>query len=242
MFRIIDLFLIPLAVSLLIALSPTLIEGSPEGSCAKTGPRRPTRGAFLSFYKKDSDCGWYELRPPCTQYDLDPAWSSVPQKPPRKRIWHGRYDDERTWVPVSAASASMSPHPLRSNEYTLQLRWSGKWDRGLPSRVQIDFDTETGRCRATNKADVLGIGHWQVYPWGLWFTLVDASGAVEYTCTAQLHLNPFGDHSKLLQGSIVRYSISDGLRDLVQDEPWLPNQRKWFRPVVGRFSGRGIGG
>lgn len=242
--------------------------------------RQPNRsrpaaaGAFLPSFSlgggessssTDNEDIWYEMRPPVTQFDLDPAWSTPP-KPARRLVWHGRMtDDEPTWMPSTSRVAdtttivettTLPQHPMRTPSWSLQVQWTGKWDKTLPSNLTVDFDTETGYCRArSSSSDVVGIGCWEVHPWGLWFTLADASGSVEYTFTAQLHLNPFGDAAKLLQGSIVRHSLvplsSSGIDDRkqqrgvivvsdpIQDEPMVFAPRKWFRPVVGRFSGKG---
>jgi hypothetical protein len=231
--------------------------------------KRSRPAAFLPLFTsvldstgEDDSSVWYELRPPVTRYDLDPEWSSPSEKPARKLVWYGRYDEEQTWIPrptlmndstgtsTTAAetfdSSENSPHPLRTSSWNLQVQWTGKWDRTLPNNLDIEFDTDTGYCRASSPSKgVVGIGQWQVHPWGLWFSLTDASGCVEYTFTAQLHLNPFGDAAKLLQGSVVRYPLllSSGgfVSDPIQDEPMIRPPRKWFRPVVGRFSGLGKG-
>ena len=94
--------------------------------------------------------------------------------------------------------------------------------------------------------EVVGLGRWEVYPWGLWFNLRDADANHELSFFSQLLLNPFGPHSKLLQGTILLYSRQaneNPLVDLTEDEKWFfasPN-RRWFRPVIGTFSARGIG-
>jgi hypothetical protein len=153
--------------------------------------------------------------------------------------------------------------------------------------------TPTGTtCRPTpqtNETVCVGIGHWSVHPWGLscrlWMNINennhdDSSNIknnhnhhncstdhpVQVILTAGVHLNPFGTHAKLLQGSIVQvhdyhshYSHDDdtsplmtgkndgttrrGIPDPIQDEPMVPvgpNTQKWFRPVVGRFAGRSL--
>jgi hypothetical protein len=216
--------------------------------------RRSRTAAFLPLFPsvdKDDTSMWYEIRPPVTQYELDPSWSS-PTKPARKLVWHGRYDEEQTWMPrimeaTTTPASTEIPHPLRTSSWNLQVQWTGKWDRTLPNNLHVEFDTDTGYCRASSPSKgVVGLGQWQVHPWGLWFSLTDASGSVEYTFTAQLHLNPFGDAAKLLQGSVVRYPLSNNngggvISDPIQDEPMVLAPRKWFRPVVGRFSGLGKG-
>jgi len=199
---------------------------------------------------------WYEIRPTWTQHELDPAWSLTTDKPARKRLWYGRYDEQCTWIPSATSDSTMSKskattslHPLRQECWTLRVLWTGKLDKQLPSTMQVEFDTDTGYCLARSSSAtqfdaagdvVVGLGHWQMFPWGVWFTLVDASGSVEYTFTAQFHLNPFGDHAKLMQGSIVRYTLlNSGVEDVIQDDPMVRRPRPWFRPVVGSFSGQG---
>ena len=248
MFQVNHLLFQVLLFASVLALRPSPIQASSSERTNRPARRKGSVASFLSPTLHDESLIWREIRPPCTRYELDPAWSTPSRKQPRKLVWFGRYDLDQTWVPPSARKPSENLHPLRSQQYTLQVQWTGRWDRGLPQQLQLDFDSETGLCRAmTSQADVLGVGEWQLFPWGLSFTLIDASGAVEYTFTAQLHLNPFGEHAKLLQGSILRHTLLDhssrssggGILDPVQDEPWLPSYRKWFRPVVGKFSGRG---
>jgi hypothetical protein len=55
-------------------------------------------------------------------------------------------------------------------------------------------------------------------------------------------LNHFNAQPKLMQGSIVRYCHVNGQEDPMMDDLFVqPRKRKWFRPVVGSFSGMGIG-
>lgn len=215
--------------------------------------KRETMAAFLpsmSNRKNEEECIWYEIPPPLTQYDLDSSWQSSDKqggKLPRKILWYGRYDNDQTWVPrqkkaESTMATNAVAHPLRHRTWNLHVQWTGKYDRQLPSTIRLEFDIDTGYCLARNfqnHDDVVGLGQWETFPWGVWFTLIDASGSVEYTCTAQLHLNPFGDHAKLMQGSIVRYCLTEGVEDAVQDSFYIQRNRPWFRPVVGRFSGQG---
>jgi hypothetical protein len=64
----------------------------------------------------------------------------------------------------------------------------------------------------------------------------------DYVFTACVHLNHFGAQPKLMQGSIVRYCHkNDGQEDPMIDDLFVKSKRKWFRPVVGSFSGMGIG-
>jgi len=134
----------------------------------------------------------------------------------------------------------------------------------------------------------IGIGEWDVRPWGLfcqlWFQNKDdnddddhhttmtmtTTPPIPFILTAGLHLNPFGKHAKLVQGSIVLAKQHDnnnyptfkqlkqkqkqrrrplggggggGVPDPIQDEPMVKIRtfEKWFRPVVGRFTGISLG-
>lgn len=210
---------------------------------------------------------WYEVQPSTTRYDEDLEWQHDKVTPnsllrgplqsaPRRLYWHGRVDEEATWKmhPQESHSSlihtSNEPHPLRTNLWTLDVRWTRKYNRRLQSpwgrNLEMDFDEATKKCLARVGDKVVGLGRWEVFPWGLWFNLKDANGEHEYSCFSQLLLNPFGSQAKLVQGSILLYSKEPGenaLIDMTEEEEWMLGspKKKWFRPVVGRFSARGIG-
>ena len=123
------------------------------------------------------------------------------------------------------------------------MHWTSKRERQQPffaSTLQLEFHPN-GYCltKSLPNDQVLGMGHWQVFPWGVWFTLYEFDSNVEYTFLAGLHLNPFGKQPKLLQGSVLRHT--GPVFDAEQDTVFVKPPRKWFRRVVGTFSGEGIG-
>lgn len=225
---------------------------------------------------------WREFRPLQTQYEKDPEWQEATPEP-RRLLWYGRFDDSMDWMPSEEAESvetspllealglasapskapTQTPHPLRTNLWSLDILWMRPRERRQPSvfqrKLELDFNATTGLClartmggpRSGDHRDVVGVGTWKIFPWGIWFTLQDVNGMFEYTFTGQLHLNPFGDHAKFLQGSILRYeelsSSGDATQPLYVEDPLQDSgfcrkrPRKWWRPVVGSFSGRGVG-
>jgi hypothetical protein len=53
------------------------------------------------------------------------------------------------------------------------------------------------------RAITFGIGKWQVYPWGIMFTIHD-NNQVNYRFYSDLHLNPFGKQPKFTHGLVLR--------------------------------------
>jgi hypothetical protein len=214
--------------------------------------------ACVSAAATATDTVWHEIRPPCSQYEHEKEQEALNKckTPPRRWLWHGRYDDELTWMPDVEDSSTTTQqqlqtkkprivvHPMRTNLWNLNVHWNGGRERRQPrifaKQLEIEFALN-GYCKGqTSKGDVLAIGTWEVVPWGVWFTLEDATG-YEYTFTAHLHLNSFGDQPKMMQGSIVRYEQVNGQADPEQDRSFVKPTAKWFRPVVGTFSGVGMG-
>lgn len=156
-------------------------------------------------------------------------------------------------------------HPLRTDLWKLQIQWFRK-AKGQSvqseSDLQIEFDRD-GLCRLVSMRDnehapkVWGAGTWFSRPYVVSFTVPckEVSGTGDghfnskYIFTAQLHHNPFGKQPKLLQGAILleqeRTKLSPHVIlefDEERDRSFLPQPpTRWFRPVVGKFTGEGIG-
>lgn len=137
-------------------------------------------------------------------------------------------------------------HPLRTDLYELNVSWMGfkeRFRKSYPKTIQIEFHPN-GFCRlndGTSSSSISDIGTWKVFPWGLWFNI--HHDGFDYTFNAAVHLNPFGKHPKLMQGTIIKCRNTIGHQDDdEQDEVFVKASKvKWFRPVVGKFSGIGIG-
>ena len=114
---------------------------------------------------------------------------------------------------------------------------------------------KNGQCRlvllsnnnSNDGKEVLGVGSWDSKPYAMWFSVPCKEG--KYTFTAQLHHNPFGKHPKLRQGTILFEKVEPAKHayDVVEydeerDRLFIqPRWKRWFRPVVGKFTGVGIG-
>lgn len=216
--------------------------------------------SFLSVDGREDGLSWYEI-PPSTHRQSVNSQLGVNRKQPaeRKWLWFGRYDDELSWMPshiseaIKAQEKTPVPHPLRTNLWKLNVKWTGTFEgRQKDLFVQsifVDFDTTTGRCvarRSETENKVVGIGTWKTLPNGVWFTIRLTGSDCEHIFAASLHLNPFGDHAKFIQGSILRSQPNDygSAYDVAMksfQRSIVPPNIHWFRPVVGTFSGRGIG-
>lgn len=199
-----------------------------------------TTTTWAAAASPDADIRWHEIRPSQTQHDLDPDLQDDTFRPPRRLFWEGRYDPEMIWKPSGAKASPKILHPMRTDKWKLHIHWRGKertWQkRQRPRIVELEFHPN-GYCRFCGGDDVLGIGTWQVFPWGVWFTMEDSAKKL-YTFTAGLHLNSFGPQPKMIQGNVMREVNPN--HD--EDDFFLKRQPKpWFRPVVGTFSGEGIG-
>lgn len=199
-----------------------------------------------------------EVLPSKLQNDIDPDLQDHDDElnhkaNKRQWFWSGRLDDADDASKKMKKKSIIEEHPLRTDTYDLHVTWFPVVGRQslLPNKsnnhkslrqskkLRVEFH-RNGHCRmsyASNKA-VVGIGTWNVKPWGVWFSI--PCDGYEYTFTAGLHLNPFGKQPKFMQGSIVRKSPS--AFDNEQDPTFVKKPKKqWFRPVVGTFSGVGVG-
>ena len=75
------------------------------------------------------------------------------------------------------------------------------------------LSTPAKKDHGENKKTVIfGIGKWVVFPWGLMFNINDCHGGNDsgshnptgYWFYCDLHLNPFGDYPKLMQGVVLK--------------------------------------
>jgi hypothetical protein len=188
-----------------------------------------------------------EVVPTELQNDIDPDLqdddaSSITQK--RGLFWSGRVENGLgDGNNKEKKKTSIQEHPLRN----LHVTWLGIFpnknnkERLRQSKtMQVEFH-RNGYCRlcSTSNAKVISIGTWNLKPWGMWFSI--PCDDYDYTFTVGLHLNPFGKQPKLMQGTIVK-STSKKEYDDEQDRLFVQKpDKKWFRPVVGTFSGVGIG-
>jgi hypothetical protein len=181
----------------------------------------------------------------------------------REWVSCGRLGDEKEGSsPSSNNSHHVSrtlPHPLRTDLFRLKIRWKFRKERrdidclfqdemefefhpdGMVRGVAVVGSTDDDNMHEhTGKKDVLGFGEWQLFPYGLEFSIL-AKNKYRYFFQASLHLNPFGEKPKLSHGTVLRESLSV-IKDGERDDTYLSIPRnKWFRPVVATFQGVGIG-
>jgi len=169
------------------------------------------------------------------------------------RVWGNPYHEQGqlTRRPNPTESDTSDIHPLRTDIWKLQISWRGKernrrkHKEGRVESLLMEF-SDSGFVRlqpprANNASDhrALVAG----FPFGTWkldqFSLLlswklalaeggdEAHEQEQYSFHANLHLNPFGDEPALTSGLILGEGIGpDG---------------RWFRPVVGTFTGIGTG-
>lgn len=155
----------------------------------------------------------------------------------------GMMDDEKE--PVTEP-----PHPLRTDEWQLTLHWRQrphtrrtKKDRlflefaengyvrtVVPSSESADRDDQKGPPRVDQRSssdadEPLVVGTWKLGAAGLSWKLQLDGDEQEYLFVADLHPNPFGTQPKLTRGIVLQQGSASS----------------WFRPIVGTFTGRGIG-
>jgi hypothetical protein len=127
---------------------------------------------------------------------------------------------------VSSAVEWQTPHPLRTEEWELEVNWKNQTQPTLGSilktrRLSVDF-ADNGYFRVASDAhNEYMLGQWELLPSGLRCSLNST-----LLLHADLHLNPFGKHPRLSRGVIVD-TVGTG---------W--NGR---RLVVGTFTGHGVG-
>jgi hypothetical protein len=164
-----------------------------------------------------------------------PTVESIENKEPSRRLfWHGRMheDEQNAIIPQTALpqKTKFKPHPMRTNEWQLDLQMSPKeaYTLGINATTMLLDFAENGFCRLVNDSPLL-VGKWKMHPSGITWKIplqqANDTFALVLVCHADLILNPFGKRPRMVRGTIVK---DDG-------------RSKWFRPVVATFSGEGIG-
>jgi hypothetical protein len=139
--------------------------------------------------------------------------------PPKRKVARRK---SRTVKPLERQP---QPHPLRTEQWELQVNWrnsSSEDSEKTTTSLFVDF-AENGYLRATfDKASrQFTMGKWDMTPSGLRCTL-----NTTMSLHADLHLNIFGKHPRLSRGVII-----DTARTGWKNRPL----------VVGTFTGRGTG-
>mmetsp|Transcript_9664 Transcript_9664/g.13669 ORF Transcript_9664/g.13669 Transcript_9664/m.13669 type:complete len:263 (-) Transcript_9664:1321-2109(-) len=162
------------------------------------------------------------------QVNMDPIQMMLQSKQPKKK------NDEVT------------PHPMRTDEWKLQIKCRGK-NKDLFKGIDTLEFARNGYVRVVpcdegdnNRLCKPAVGKWEVLPNGIAWTIpiqirgddacTDSGKETVLNYFADLHLNQFGGCPKMMRGVITRDRFPNSR---------LPKQ--WFRPVLARFAGEGIG-
>lgn len=132
------------------------------------------------------------------------------------------------------------PHKLRTDRWEFKVHWmtNKKKRQGQTyERLQVEF-SENGYLRLISSSSAsadpnhpsssfAAIGQWELALHGVTWSLVlpdDKDDGVRTSFHGDLLLNPFGPQPRMIRGVVLRGRAGG-----------------WFRPVVGRFTGEGIG-
>mmetsp|Transcript_81 Transcript_81/g.111 ORF Transcript_81/g.111 Transcript_81/m.111 type:complete len:261 (-) Transcript_81:8-790(-) len=137
------------------------------------------------------------------------------------------------------------PHPMRTDEWKLRIKCIGNSKHLVKGIDTLEF-SRNGYVRAipsdenNNRLCKPAVGRWEVLPNGIVWTIPiqyrddekssESSKETVLNYYADVHLNQFGSCPKMMRGLVTRDRF--------------PNSRlpkHWFRPVVARFTGEGIG-
>mmetsp|Transcript_671 Transcript_671/g.842 ORF Transcript_671/g.842 Transcript_671/m.842 type:complete len:235 (-) Transcript_671:1361-2065(-) len=144
-------------------------------------------------------------------------------KAPRPLVCFSKYQADQ-YQENKSTRVKKEMHKLRTNFW--QLSFASRDRRIFPSKTMImDFD-KSGFCLHKSNQT---IGKWRSLPSGLTWQIPLSKG-VNLHFSAEVVLNPYGKHPKMLRGTVIRDRFASS---------WLPT--KWFRPVVGAFEAEGIG-
>ena len=192
------------------------------------------------------------------------------QKTKRRLFWAGRMEDQSyqpgaTTTTTKRKSSTVhpsSPHPLRMKEWKMKFSWKEQ-RRQRATTMEFEFDANGYvRCLHPNtvhknkqkddtssrqpagrqkkqqhkEGDELDgtnfiVGTWKVAPSGMTWNM--SWDGRSYSFYADLQVNPFGEYPKMFRGLVIRD------RSSLRSRGVLP--RRFLRPIVATFSGRGVG-
>jgi len=177
---------------------------------------------------------WEEEIPPTNSLDVE---DFPPEKklPPRQIFYSRKLETERRLQQYKEYCEQFQPkmpkktltkksHKLRTNLWNLTLTSRNRRIFSNNRTFVIDFH-EDGYCWNSNDYSV---GRWQTIPSGISWNF-SPSQNLTLRFTSEVHLNPFGEHPRMLRGVVVRDRIPSS---------W--SSSNWFRPVVGTFEAVGI--
>ena len=159
---------------------------------------------------------------------------------PRRRILSTAKEDSTFGSPLllstdpsreQTTTAAAPPHKLRTDRWEFKVHWTTRKKKRQGKkyeRLQVEF-SENGYLRLLPSANAnhsSAIGHWELASHGVTWSLVmpEDDDGVRTAFHGDLLLNPFGPQPRMIRGVVLRGRLGG-----------------WFRPVVGRFTGEGIG-
>mmetsp|Transcript_7595 Transcript_7595/g.18284 ORF Transcript_7595/g.18284 Transcript_7595/m.18284 type:complete len:275 (+) Transcript_7595:44-868(+) len=236
---------------------------SPIGSSNRFSQRSKKNHHEQSTHNDDPFIQVREVLPTKLQNDIDPELNQIDApsfqdnqaKSLRRWIWWGKdvEDLNKNRATTKKSERKHEEHPLRTDLWGLQVQWF-RGSSPIQSRKTLKMEFhKNGQCRLLSNDEgdngkVLGIGSWNSRPYAVGFSVSCEEG--KYIFTSQLHHNPFGKHPKLQQGTILfekarakkehPYDVLEF--DEERDRLFIqPRPKQWFRPIVGKFTGVGIG-
>jgi hypothetical protein len=183
-----------LVLSLLVTASATSSSSIPQGG----GGRSDTVENNLA-----TTTYWEEEIPPPPS-DKDTSTNKKKKKDYRPLFWTPENNN------VKQKRLVKTPHPMRTNKW--ELRFTTRNRKLFANRtLEMDFDDELGYCKAgtSSEGEAAAVGKWHMIPSGVLWRYSDhdddtASSSRLLHFTAEIHLNPFGDHPRMLRGVVVR--------------------------------------
>ena len=183
---------------------------------------------------------------------------------------------ERQMHTVKYSQTTKEVHPLRTNVWRIRLTLRKR--NYIPDKyLVVEFDAR-GYCKViqqgNNRDDTKTltadspisyedsheddpiymncVGKWNMIPAGVFWNF----STLQFW--AELHLQPFADHPRMLRGIIIRERYVNACKKLILCSPSFSRQyslsfwkhdrsdksfvpKHWFRPVVGTFEAVGIG-
>lgn len=183
--------------SLLLTVLSLLVTAS----SAAPSLRIPRGGGGRSAVEKSQTTTYWEEEIPAPRPDKDPSSSSKKDDKDARPLF---------WTPTKQKSKPKrvvkTQHPMRTNKW--EIRFTTRNRKLFANRtLEMEFDDKLGYCKAApQKGEAeAAVGKWHMIPAGiLWRYSDDESSNRLLHFTAEIHLNPFGDHPRMLRGVVVR--------------------------------------
>lgn len=205
--------ILPSLVALLLSVSGTTATSSPTSSAKVRGGSTKEASSSAVYWEE-------ETPPPIVaaedESNDDGSDTNTKATTSRPLFWTPRvFKNQRRRAP---RKAKPTPHPMRTNLWKIQFTSRNR--QIFQNRTMIiDFDGSHAVTDGHHSYCKLGdnsIGKWHMIPSGvLWRYYAGkragnddnsstSAGTTQLHFTAEIHLNPFGDHPRMLRGVVVR--------------------------------------